>query len=530
MAYPITKVLVKPENPDAFLVSIGAKMYAPYGIFFGLVFEFSDGTVRHLSKAGDGNRDPYMGGTWVKFPEGCDEIQYIRSNYSSCDNFALKSLLVKKLGVVLPSIDGRTDLTWMGNENGIISVNPGYLIGSILMQICSDGYWFSYKPIQAYGVKDPNAKPMDGGWSDWSIPTICSNTCGPGITIKKRECNNPPTALGGKECEGPSIETESCNLGPCPINGNWSEWSSWSNCEGNCNNGGTGVMTRNRSCNNPAPQNGGKSCIGDNIEINTCKLNSCVIDGNWSNWSDWSVCNNGMQERTRQCNNPDPQNGGKNCIGSPIEKKICPVDGNWSEWSDWSVCNDTLQERKRTCNNPVPQNGGKNCIGFPIEKKNCAVDGNWSKWTDWSVCNNGFQERMRSCDNPIAKYGGKECEGNYIEKKECELPIMDNLNQEDNTNIKDNPNINIPSDTSTLLDNILNNMSNTDKLPVINTISNTMSNTTEKNANEYLLYMIVLVFLGVIIYLMFSYNILSKITGGDGNMDFDINYGGNLSV
>uniref|UniRef100_U3IN55 Complement component C9 n=1 Tax=Anas platyrhynchos platyrhynchos TaxID=8840 RepID=U3IN55_ANAPP len=48
-----------------------------------------------------------------------------------------------------------------------------------------------------------------------------------------------------------------------------------------------------------------------------------VTDGGWSCWSTWSTCINGESTRTRQCNNPTPQDGGRPCQGEAIEKRPC---------------------------------------------------------------------------------------------------------------------------------------------------------------------------------------------------------------
>nr|XP_003220222.1 PREDICTED: complement component C8 beta chain isoform X1 [Anolis carolinensis] len=45
-----------------------------------------------------------------------------------------------------------------------------------------------------------------------------------------------------------------------------------------------------------------------------------AIDGNWSCWSSWSPASGGKQTRTRECNNPSAQNGGKQCPGLNIER------------------------------------------------------------------------------------------------------------------------------------------------------------------------------------------------------------------
>ena len=43
-----------------------------------------------------------------------------------------------------------------------------------------------------------------------------------------------------------------------------------------------------------------------------------AIDGNYTEWSEWSecsvTCNGGVRSRTRTCSNPAPKNGGENCV------------------------------------------------------------------------------------------------------------------------------------------------------------------------------------------------------------------------
>ncbi|KAK4815385.1 hypothetical protein QYF61_001373 [Mycteria americana] len=48
-----------------------------------------------------------------------------------------------------------------------------------------------------------------------------------------------------------------------------------------------------------------------------------VTDGGWSCWSAWSTCINGESTRSRQCNNPTPEPGGRPCQGESIEKRPC---------------------------------------------------------------------------------------------------------------------------------------------------------------------------------------------------------------
>ncbi|KAI8497501.1 hypothetical protein Bbelb_248070 [Branchiostoma belcheri] len=54
-----------------------------------------------------------------------------------------------------------------------------------------------------------------------------------------------------------------------PVDGNWSDWGSWSSCSVTC---GEGMWTRSRTCTNPAPANGGADCVGQAQESGTCNV------------------------------------------------------------------------------------------------------------------------------------------------------------------------------------------------------------------------------------------------------------------
>ncbi|KAJ7423919.1 Complement component C8 alpha chain [Willisornis vidua] len=48
-----------------------------------------------------------------------------------------------------------------------------------------------------------------------------------------------------------------------------------------------------------------------------------VTDGQWSCWSGWSPCQAGTSQRSRQCTNPAPQNGGQPCTGRHLQSRAC---------------------------------------------------------------------------------------------------------------------------------------------------------------------------------------------------------------
>ncbi|KAM6157356.1 complement component C6 [Erethizon dorsatum] len=87
----------------------------------------------------------------------------------------------------------------------------------------------------------------------------------------------------------------------------------------------------------PCPNNGrptlsGTECLcvcrsgtyGENCERRSPDYKSNSVDGNWACWSSWSVCNSAhKRSRTRLCNNPAPQQGGRHCEGEEQQEEDC---------------------------------------------------------------------------------------------------------------------------------------------------------------------------------------------------------------
>ncbi|VDI43073.1 Hypothetical predicted protein [Mytilus galloprovincialis] len=61
--------------------------------------------------------------------------------------------------------------------------------------------------------------PVDGHWGLWSS-VRCSVTCGNGIGIRTRRCDNPAPSGGGNGCVGCDKKKKLCSLGKCH-NGEW---------------------------------------------------------------------------------------------------------------------------------------------------------------------------------------------------------------------------------------------------------------------------------------------------------------------
>merc|ERR1719369_1773711 len=105
--------------------------------------------------------------------------------------------------------------------------------------------------------------PVDGFWSEWGD----WNKCVGFVHVRKRQCNNPPPSNEGKSCPGAPLEAGPCqpetnSTLPHPVNGEWSDWGSWSSCHND-------KRFRFRQCNNPPPKYGG-FCLGRSFQEDDC--------------------------------------------------------------------------------------------------------------------------------------------------------------------------------------------------------------------------------------------------------------------
>ena len=51
--------------------------------------------------------------------------------------------------------------------------------------------------------------------------------------------------------------------------GNWSAWDTWTDCE---TKPWVGVRKRTRNCTNPVPRRGGRPCVGEAVQYESCNL------------------------------------------------------------------------------------------------------------------------------------------------------------------------------------------------------------------------------------------------------------------
>ncbi|XP_041356054.1 coadhesin-like [Gigantopelta aegis] len=117
---------------------------------------------------------------------------------------------------------------------------------------------------------------VDGQWGTWgvAVPGACSVLCGGGTRpwTRTRACNNPAPQNNGRFCVGSSTlsGTEPCETDPCPVHGQWGPWGARVDeaCSVSCGSGSR-PWTRRRVCDNPRPENDGNDCVGSAVETGT---------------------------------------------------------------------------------------------------------------------------------------------------------------------------------------------------------------------------------------------------------------------
>ncbi|XP_068096492.1 A disintegrin and metalloproteinase with thrombospondin motifs 8 [Hyperolius riggenbachi] len=78
---------------------------------------------------------------------------------------------------------------------------------------------------------------------------------------------------GGHVCSDGDCQKEDVVVRPkVPVDGNWGNWGPWGECSRSC---GGGVHFSYRECNDPEPQNGGNYCHGQRVIYESCETQEC---------------------------------------------------------------------------------------------------------------------------------------------------------------------------------------------------------------------------------------------------------------
>ncbi|KAF7655613.1 hypothetical protein LDENG_00053850 [Lucifuga dentata] len=162
-----------------------------------------------------------------------------------------------------------------------------------------------------------SSQPQAARWGSWESWSSCSQECSGGFRTRKRSCSTAEGRANLSACQGSPVEYQDCNPKPCPVNGAWSCWSSWSQCSSSC---GGGHYHRTRTCSSPPPAGGGDICIGLHTEEALCSTHTCE---GWSEWTEWGECDDeGLQHRSRRCDEEREAEAGL-CQGNVSQSRPC---------------------------------------------------------------------------------------------------------------------------------------------------------------------------------------------------------------
>eukprot|EP00062_Callorhinchus_milii_P017807 gi/632970660/ref/XP_007901773.1/ PREDICTED: A disintegrin and metalloproteinase with thrombospondin motifs 5 [Callorhinchus milii] len=96
------------------------------------------------------------------------------------------------------------------------------------------------------------------------------------MTKKLPAVEGTPCAKGRICLHGKCVDKTKRRYYSVSANGSWGSWGSWGPCSRSC---GGGVQFSHRHCNNPAPRNNGKYCVGKRAMYRSCNVKSCPQTG-----------------------------------------------------------------------------------------------------------------------------------------------------------------------------------------------------------------------------------------------------------
>jgi hypothetical protein len=255
------------------------------------------------------------------------------------------------------------------------------------------------------------ACPVDCKLSAWTGWSSCSETCGAGTQWRMRKIDIAASS-GGQQCSD-RFELQACDDGVCPVNCQFTNWTSWTTCHKTC---GTSVQIRGRSIQVEASTTGTQCpSLQETRECMTMDCPEDCIVGAWGLWDTCSTsCGTGERFRTRPVLRAVGF-GGKLCAVTEDREECnthdCPTNcevSAWSVWSTWSAtCGDAVRARTRTVvAGETASYGGSYCPPTSQTQTNqlelCPEHCIISAWQDWTACsrscNGGFKKRTRTTE------------------------------------------------------------------------------------------------------------------------------------
>lgn len=112
-------------------------------------------------------------------------------------------------------------------------------------------------------VFDSNGK-LPAGVGTWTIKNSWGTGWGDKGYVTMKITNRSGGLCNNVADEAGVLET-GVDPGPPPVNGGWSDFGAWSECVNQ-------TQSRTRTCTNPSPANGGKDCVGPSSESQVCEM------------------------------------------------------------------------------------------------------------------------------------------------------------------------------------------------------------------------------------------------------------------
>ncbi|KAI8495109.1 hypothetical protein Bbelb_270950 [Branchiostoma belcheri] len=176
--------------------------------------------------------------TCLRFPASGDRRNYPSASQTCRDEGA--RLVVIKSAELDAFIDNRIRTTyaaetWIGLDDLTVYMQYRWSDGSVLgagdfndwspgqpnpdLERCVEirtNFNYKWNDHQCNELKNyicEISTAVDGGWTDWSPWSACNVTCGVGTETRDRTCTNPAPANGGADCDGLDQDTQDCNTG-----------------------------------------------------------------------------------------------------------------------------------------------------------------------------------------------------------------------------------------------------------------------------------------------------------------------------